>query len=91
MPQKKYSGSERRKYFRHNIIYAPRKKAILSIGHNRFDVMDISDGGLRFINDEGIALGTRIQGTLILSETDARNISGEIVWENGDETGLAFV
>ena len=91
MPQKKYSGPERRNYFRHNIIYAPRKKAILSIGHNRFDVMDISDGGLRFINDEGIALGTRIQGTLILSETDARNISGEIVWENGDEVGLAFV
>ena len=90
MPPKKYNGPERRKYFRHNIIYVPQKKAILSIGHHRFDVLDLSDGGLRFINDKGIALGDRIQGTLILSETDTRNISGEIAWENGAETGLAF-
>ena len=91
MPPKKYNGPERRKYFRHNIIYVPRKKAVLSIDHHHFDVMDMSDGGLRFINDKGIALGNRIQGTLILSETDTRNISGEIAWENGDETGLEFV
>ena len=91
MPQKKYSGPERRKYFRHNLIYVPKKTAILSIGHHRFNVLDLSDGGLRFINDKGIALANRIQGTLILSETDTRKISGEIVWEIGDETGLAFI
>jgi c-di-GMP-binding flagellar brake protein YcgR len=90
MSKKKYDGPERRKYFRHNIIYVPQKKATLLIDHHRFDVLDLSDGGLRFINDKGIALGNRIQGTLVLSETDTREISGEIVWENDDETGLAF-
>ena len=91
MPPKKYNGPERRKYFRHNIIYVPQKKAILSIEHHRYDVIDISDGGLRFINDKGIALGNRIQGKLILSETDIRKISGEIAWVDGDEIGLEFV
>ena len=91
MPQKKYNGPERRKYFRHNIIYVPRKKAILSIDHHRFDVLDLSDDGLRFINDKNIALANRIQGTLILSETDTRKISGEIAWQDGDEIGLKFL
>ncbi|MBC8392575.1 MAG: PilZ domain-containing protein [Deltaproteobacteria bacterium] len=79
--------SERRKYFRHNLIYAPRK-AKLKIEDSDYEVKDISKGGLRFLSDE--KLEKQIRGILTVSGNDPEAIEGIIVWRIGNEVGLKF-
>ena len=65
-----YDGPERRKYFRHNVIFAPRQKARLTIGDREFEVIDFSDGGLRFAKDDDTPLKKQYSW-----ETDSRRWS----------------
>ena len=54
MTSKEYDGPERRQYFRYNIIYSPKDTAMLKIGTKQFEVLDFSQGGLRFLKDSPV-------------------------------------
>jgi len=89
MPKTQYGDLERRKYFRHSLIYSPRK-ATLSIGNLAYRVFDISQGGLRFADDNMVALKNHIRGILTFSDGETRIIEGTIVWKQDKEIGLKF-
>lgn len=90
MNTKTYNGPERRQYFRHKLIYSPKEKARLQIGSHEYEVLDMSEGGLRFIMDSGLILEKQFRGVLILSSGKNRTIEGEIVWQQGNEIGVKF-
>ncbi len=90
MVSRQYDGPERRKYFRHNVIYAPKKRAKLKINKDRFDVLDFSQGGLRFLKDSPVHLERLIQGELIFADGRRKKITAEIVWEINDEVGIKY-
>jgi len=87
MTETEYGDSERRKYFRHNLMYAPRK-AKLKIEDCDYEVKDISKGGLRFLSDA--KLEKQIRGILTVSDNEPKAIEGIIVWRIGNEVGLKF-
>ena len=87
---RQYSGFERRKYFRYNLIYLPRDKVKLIIGDIEYEVLDISRGGLRFVYDSKIDLGMQIQGVIKFSDDESRAIEGVIVWGKDSEVGMKF-
>jgi len=87
---KQYSGFERRKYFRYNLIYIAREKVKLIIGNIEYEVLDISRGGLRFSYGSEIDLGMQIQGVIKFSDDETRAIEGKIVWGKDREVGVKF-
>ena len=85
-----YDGPERRQYFRYTLICSPKEKARLSVGENIFDVIDFSDGGLRFVNPQRIPLENPLHGELILADGQTKTVCAEIVWKTQKEIGLRF-
>ena len=90
MKEKKYAGPERRQYFRYNLIYAPKDKAMLKIGTHEYEVLDMSVEGLRFKNDGGLITQKQVHGVLEFSSGETRIVEGEIIWEQENEIGLKF-
>lgn len=89
MNDKSYNGPERRKYFRYNVIYAP-KQARLKIGDQHFQVLDYSEGGLRFTKQKNFKSDRQIKATLVHADGRSEDIVGEIVWQTDKEIGLKF-
>lgn len=90
MNKKKYDGPERRQYFRYNLIYAPKDNATLKIGTHSYEVLDMSEEGLRLKNDGEAIMGKKICGVLEFSDGETRMIEAEIIWEQENEIGLKF-
>ena len=91
MASKRYDGPERRKYFRYNVIYAPKKRAKLKINKDRFDVLDFSQGGLRFLKDQPVNIENRFRGELMFADGSSKEIKAEIVWQLNKEVGIKYM
>ena len=86
MKDKRYGGSEKRTYIR--IGYRTENRPKLKIGENDFDVVDISESGIRIVNHKKGKLGKRLHGTITLLCGESVAIDGDMVWEKNDEFGL---
>ena len=86
MNNKENKSSERRTYFR--IAYPPTNRPKLFVGKYEFEIADISEGGLRFINNQKIELETTVRGTTTFLCGESMDIEGNIVWQQNSETGL---
>ncbi len=86
MEKKYYKGLERRTYYR--ILYNPTNRPVLIIGENKFDIADISEGGIRLINSKMIRLDKRVRGTTFFLYGGSLEIEGNIVWEQNEYLGL---
>ncbi|MFC1828158.1 PilZ domain-containing protein [Thermodesulfobacteriota bacterium] len=80
------NGSERRNFFR--ITYSPEKRPVLIIGEYEFEIADISEGGIRIINDGNLEIEKPVRGTAKFLYGDSIDIEGDIVWEQDSEMGL---
>jgi hypothetical protein len=80
------NGLERRSCFR--VVYTPKKRPWLKVANERFQVADISQRGLRFINDRNIDLDRTIRGTITFSDGEAVTITGNIEWKKADGISL---
>ena len=87
--KKGYGDFERRKYFRHKLIYSP-KQAKLNIGDHDYKVLDFSSEGLRFQIDKDSPFEKEIYAALTFSDGESRVIEGTVVWIHGDEIGVKF-
>jgi hypothetical protein len=83
---KKYEGIERRKYPRTEYFNIEGPK--LKIGKHKFEVLDISQRGLKFLNDKEVNLSEYISGKLTLLCGESIDIEGSPIWEQDDDFGL---
>ena len=90
MASEPYRGLERRKYFRYNLIYLPQREVKLIIDHREYEVLDISQGGLRFSYDGEIDMGMQLQGIIKFSDDESIAIEGKVVWGKDSEVGMKF-
>lgn len=86
MKSEEYEGSERRTYFR--ILYQSTKRPKLIIGKHELEIADISEGGMRLINNQNTKLEKSVRGTTTFLYGESMNIEGTIVWEQNNEIGL---
>ncbi|MBI9082578.1 MAG: PilZ domain-containing protein [Desulfobacterales bacterium] len=78
---------ERRDHFR--IVYSPKSRPILKVKDQRFEVVDISESGLKALNRAGRRLDSDwIRLTAVFLEGEHIDLIGKIVWAEGDEFGL---
>ena len=85
--QKQYSGFERRKYFRYQLLYSPRD-AKISIDGREYKILDISREGIRIEVDKKASFAQQIEGTVVFSDGTTQQIKGGIVWMQDGEIGL---
>jgi len=77
---------DKREFYR--LIYLEEERPTMRIGRYAFRVMDISQGGLRFLNPKHVKLAEWVKVKLSLSCGDLMELEGRIEWVQDDEFGL---
>ena len=83
-----YEGTDGRKYPRAEYLNVERPR--LKIEKHKFEVLDISQRGLKFLNDKEINLSEYISGELTLLCGESIAIEGSLIWEQDDDFGLTL-
>ena len=83
-----HAEREKRSYIR--IVYRPGNRPRLNTGSMAYEVTDISEGGIRFLNDAEGVLPDYIKGTLILLDDETIAIDGKIEWRQNHEVGVSL-
>jgi len=86
MESNHYQGPERRNDAR--IVYKPSQRPLIQVESYRFVVADVSEKGVRFINDKEIKLESRIRGTLVFLCGESIEIEGCLEWQQDDDFGV---
>ena len=84
--KQKYEGADRRKHFR--LTYLKEGRPTLKVEKHNFEVLDISQRGLRFLNDKAIRLPKYVSGKLIFTDGESIDIEGLLKWEHDDYFGV---
>jgi len=84
--RKKTHGPEKRNFVR--LVYPPDKRPILTVDENSFEVLNICETGLKFLNHMEKDFGKQVFGKVIFQNGGSITINGKIRWEGGREIGL---
>lgn len=79
-------GQEKRAFIRLEYPLGKRPKFI--VDNASMDVINISERGLKFINEIQIPMGKFISGTIELSSKTSIKLKGTVVWSEGNEAGV---
>ena len=88
MEMDEHAGREKRSFIR--IVYTPGKRPRLAAIDIEFEVTDISEGGIRFLNDAQVQLPEFIMGTLILLDDERIDIDGKVEWQQHNKVGISL-
>ena len=77
---------EKRAFIR--LEYPPGKRPKFIVEKDEMEVINISERGLKFINDQQIPMGKFINGTIVLSSKTSIKLKGTVVWSEGNEAGV---
>ena len=86
MEEMKAGISEKRSYIR--IAYNQEHRPVLKIKNFKFEVDDLSESGIRFVNSEKVKLYKDIEGVLTFLYGESIVIKGSIVWQENSVVGL---
>jgi hypothetical protein len=86
MESQKFDGLDQRKYFR--VKYPPNDRPILRVGTHSYEVLDISERGLKFASDQEAKFAEWVRGTLIFSDRESLVVEGRIIWKKEAQIGL---
>ena len=86
MEEMKSGISEKRSYIR--IAYNQEHRPVLKIKNFKFEVDDLSESGIRFVNSEKVKLYKDIEGVLTFLYGESILIKGSIVWQENSVVGL---
>jgi len=84
--KQQYDGPEKRSYYR--VVYSPNRRPWLVINDCAFEVTDISQKGLRFLNHKDVVFGGTIEGKATFIDGDSIDIIGNIEWKKAEQTSL---
>jgi len=88
MGKEGYKGKERRSFNR--ILYNPKERPSIEIDDQVFEVADISEKGLRLVNDKKTKLDIKFKGKLAFLCGESLDVEGLIVWQERNELGVQF-
>ena len=87
--KKEYEGQEKRQHPR--TVFESQDRPMLKIGLQEFEVIDISEKGVRFVNDKKVGSKGWVNGTIIFSDSRAIDIDGIIVRQESGNLGLHLI
>ena len=72
------------------MVYQAGRRPELRFKDHRFDVTDISERGLGFINEAGVRLGKAMRGTVIFADGGSFAFEGSVIRRKEREPGVYF-
>ncbi len=84
-----YEGVEKRQYPR--TVFDSKDRPKLKIGLQEFEVIDISEKGVRFVNDKKVGTKGWVNGTIVFSDSRSIDIDGIIVRGDSGNLGLHLI
>ena len=78
--------TEKRDYVR--LVYPPEKRPVLTVGENSFEVLNICETGLKFLNHLEEPFKQQVLGKVTFQNGGSIEINGNIRWEDNREVGL---
>ena len=83
---KKVDWSEKREFDR--LEYPLRNRPLLKCGEYELHIVNISEKGLKLLNDKKVELSRFIQGEAIMLCGKSVTVDGEVSWSLNNEVGL---
>ena len=80
---------DRRRHFR--LEYPPDQKPVLRVRKYKFKVINISQGGLSFINDQDARFGKWLNGEIIFPSGDVVERDARVIWNHRNVCGIEFL
>lgn len=77
---------EQRKFFR--LVYPLTKRASLILGEHVLEIIDISERGLKILNDKKIEFDRTVHGEAVLLSGKKIRVDGEVSWSLNKEAGM---
>jgi len=77
---------QKREYNR--LVYPSTKRPLLKVGGHRLEIIDISERGLKLLNEKKIEFDRIINGEAVLLSRKTINVKGEVAWSFNYEVGL---
>jgi len=85
-PEQKVDVSEKREFDR--LEYPLMNRPLLKCGEHELQIINISEKGLKLLNDEKIELNRFIQGEAVMLCGKSVTVNGEVSWSLNNEIGL---
>ena len=83
-----HAEREKRSYIR--IVYNPGKRPRLTAYDAEFEVTDISEGGIRFLNSGAVELPEFIKGAITFLDDETIEIDGKVEWQQHNAVGISL-
>ena len=77
---------EKRKYSR--LVYPSSKRPLLKLGEHELEIIDISERGLKLLNDKEIEFDRILHGEAVLLSGKTIIVDGEVSWSLNKKYGL---
>ncbi len=78
--------TEKRDYVR--LVYPSEKRPVLTVGEDSFEVLNICETGLKFLNHVEKPFEQQVLGKVTFENGGSIEINGKIRWESDREIGL---
>jgi len=82
------SSTNRRAYIR--LVYSPGRRPALLTAGARFEIIDISESGIRFHNPAHLPLPRSFQARVTLLGGAAIDIAADVQWRENEEVGISL-
>lgn len=82
------SSTNRRTYIR--LAYTPGRRPNMIVADKRFDIIDISESGLRFHNPGHLPLASSFKARVTLLAGTALDVTVGIEWQENGEVGASL-
>ena len=86
MDDKNREDQEKRKFFR--IEYPASIRPTIKVRKHEFEVLDISEKGVRFFLEKEIKFGRWVNGNITFHDGKTISIEGRIAWKRGENVGM---
>ena len=86
MDKKEIENQEKRRHFR--IEYPASMRPVLKVRKYEFEVLDISEKGIKFLVSEKVKLGRWVNGEITFYNDKPMGIEGKIMWEHEKNIGM---
>lgn len=87
--QEDESIENRRRHFR--LEYPPGERPVFNVRKYVFDVVDVSQSGLRFVNDKDARFGKWLSGTIVFPSGDTIERDAKVIWSYQNVYGVEFL
>ncbi len=79
---------ERRNILR--LLYESDDNTVLNFDNNKFEIADISEGGIRFFNKDKHPFPQQVKGSVLFLNGSSLVIDGTLEWEEDDQVGISL-